>query len=77
MTDVKIGRASEMTLGDPGLTEGNRGSSSALCRYQPIREKGKHMKRYEKPRLTAAGSFRKVTGLLQFRGNDRLLLSKN
>ncbi|WP_141703483.1 keywimysin-related RiPP [Planobispora rosea] len=35
------------------------------------------MKRYEKPRLTAAGSFRKVTGLLQFRGNDRLLLSKN
>ncbi|RJL31267.1 keywimysin-related RiPP [Bailinhaonella thermotolerans] len=35
------------------------------------------MKRYEKPRLTPAGSFRKVTGLLQRSGNDRLILSKN
>ncbi|MBA8951160.1 keywimysin-related RiPP [Actinomadura namibiensis] len=35
------------------------------------------MKRYETPALTAAGSFRKRTGLLQFRGNDRLILSKN
>ncbi|MCK2216252.1 keywimysin-related RiPP [Actinomadura sp. ATCC 31491] len=35
------------------------------------------MKRYEKPRLTATGSFRKVTGLLGRAGNDRLILSKN
>jgi hypothetical protein len=32
---------------------------------------------YERPTLMAAGSFAKVTGLLQFRGNDRLILSKN
>ncbi|HEX2313996.1 MAG TPA: keywimysin-related RiPP [Thermomonospora sp.] len=35
------------------------------------------MKRYEPPALIAAGSFRKNTGLLQSRGNDRLVLSKN
>ncbi|MGN9781449.1 keywimysin-related RiPP [Nonomuraea sp. ZG12] len=35
------------------------------------------MKSYEKPRLMAAGSFRKVTGLLGHHGNDRLILSKN
>ncbi|TDB91708.1 lasso RiPP family leader peptide-containing protein [Actinomadura sp. KC216] len=35
------------------------------------------MKRYETPVLVAAGSFRKVTGLLQTSGNDRLILSKN
>ncbi|TDD27626.1 lasso RiPP family leader peptide-containing protein [Actinomadura sp. KC06] len=35
------------------------------------------MKRYETPVLVAAGSFRKATGLLQFHGNDRLILSKN
>jgi hypothetical protein len=35
------------------------------------------MKRYEKPRLTAAGSFQQVTGLLGRSGNDRLILSKN
>ncbi len=32
---------------------------------------------YEVPNLVAVGSFRKVTGLLQRRGNDRLILSKN
>jgi len=36
------------------------------------------MKRhYEAPMLVELGSFRKLTGLLQFRGNDRLILSKN
>lgn len=36
------------------------------------------MKRpYEAPTLFAVGSFRKVTGLLQRNGNDRLILSKN
>ncbi|MFI6735814.1 keywimysin-related RiPP [Nonomuraea sp. NPDC050451] len=35
------------------------------------------MKRYEKPRLLAAGSFRKTTGLLARHGNDRLIFSKN
>jgi hypothetical protein len=36
------------------------------------------MKRaYEAPTLFQVGSFRKVTGLLQFAGNDRLILSKN
>lgn len=39
--------------------------------------KGKRMKRYEKPRLMAAGSFRKATGLLALHGNDRLIFSKN
>lgn len=32
---------------------------------------------YEAPALFELGSFRKITGLLQFRGNDRLILSKN
>lgn len=36
------------------------------------------MKRaYEAPMLFELGSFRKVTGLLQFNGNDKLILSKN
>lgn len=36
------------------------------------------MKRsYEAPMLVQLGSFRKRTGLLQFSGNDRLILSKN
>ena len=35
------------------------------------------MKSYQTPTLVAAGSFRKVTGLLQRHGNDRLILSKN
>lgn len=35
------------------------------------------MKKYETPALVAAGSFRKVTGLLLKRGNDRLIFSKN
>ncbi|NJP92841.1 MULTISPECIES: keywimysin-related RiPP [Nonomuraea] len=35
------------------------------------------MQRYEKPRLTPAGTFRKATGLLSRHGNDRLILSKN
>ncbi|WP_433468700.1 keywimysin-related RiPP [Spirillospora sp. CA-128828] len=35
------------------------------------------MKQYEAPVLVAAGTFRKVTGLLQRHGNDRLILSKN
>jgi hypothetical protein len=35
------------------------------------------MKQYETPALVAAGTFRKVTGLLLRRGNDRLILSKN
>ncbi|NKZ05141.1 keywimysin-related RiPP [Actinomadura latina] len=35
------------------------------------------MKPYETPVLVAAGSFRKVTGLLLKHGNDRLILSKN
>jgi hypothetical protein len=39
--------------------------------------KGNRMKRYEKPRLLAAGSFRKATGLLAHHGNDRLIFSKN
>lgn len=34
-------------------------------------------KTYEAPTLVRLGSFRKETGLLQFRGNDRLVLSKN
>ncbi|WP_344682931.1 keywimysin-related RiPP [Saccharopolyspora taberi] len=32
---------------------------------------------YEAPMLIKVGSFRKLTGLLQFAGNDRLVLSKN
>jgi hypothetical protein len=32
---------------------------------------------YEVPMLVEAGSFRKLTGLLQRRGNDRLIFSKN
>lgn len=32
---------------------------------------------YEVPILVEVGSFRKVTGLLQRSGNDRLILSKN
>jgi len=32
---------------------------------------------YEVPMLIELGSFQKVTGLLQFRGRDRLILSKN
>ncbi|WP_157609940.1 keywimysin-related RiPP [Spirillospora albida] len=35
------------------------------------------MKQYETPVLVPVGSFRKVTGLLQKHGNDRLILSKN
>jgi hypothetical protein len=36
------------------------------------------MKRpYEAPALFEIGLFRKITGLLQSRGNDRLVLSKN
>lgn len=35
------------------------------------------MRTYERPTLTRAGSFTMKTGLLQFRGNDRLILSKN
>ncbi|MBT2209920.1 MULTISPECIES: keywimysin-related RiPP [Actinomadura] len=35
------------------------------------------MQKYETPALVAAGSFRKVTGLLGFHGNDRVILSKN
>ncbi|MFD9893639.1 keywimysin-related RiPP [Amycolatopsis sp. NPDC058986] len=35
------------------------------------------MKEYETPTLTEAGEFEEVTGLLQFHGNDRLILSKN
>lgn len=36
------------------------------------------MKRiYEPPALIPLGSFRKKTGLLLKRGNDRLILSKN
>lgn len=36
------------------------------------------MKRaYEAPMLVEVGSFHEVTGLLQFHGNDRLILSKN
>ncbi|MFE9404905.1 keywimysin-related RiPP [Streptomyces sp. NPDC006530] len=34
-------------------------------------------KTYEAPTLVRRGDFRKKTGLLQFRGNDRLILSKN
>jgi hypothetical protein len=34
-------------------------------------------KAYEAPTLVRLGTFRKETGLLQFRGNDRLILSKN
>ncbi|MGA4954397.1 MULTISPECIES: keywimysin-related RiPP [Streptomyces] len=34
-------------------------------------------KAYEAPTLVRLGSFHKQTGLLQFRGNDRLILSKN
>jgi hypothetical protein len=32
---------------------------------------------YEPPSLLNVGSFRQDTGLLQFHGNDRLILSKN
>jgi hypothetical protein len=40
--------------------------------------KDHRMKRtYEAPMLVELGLFRKITGLLQFRGNDRLVLSKN
>ncbi|SFQ48779.1 hypothetical protein SAMN05421810_10839 [Amycolatopsis arida] len=35
------------------------------------------MKVYETPMLIDLGAFHRVTGLLQFRGNDRLILSKN
>lgn len=34
-------------------------------------------KAYEAPTLVRRGSFSKKTGFLQFRGNDRLILSKN
>ncbi|MGI5480023.1 keywimysin-related RiPP [Streptomyces lavendofoliae] len=34
-------------------------------------------KAYEAPTLVRLGTFRRKTGLLQFRGNDRLVLSKN
>ncbi|WP_190108537.1 keywimysin-related RiPP [Streptomyces cinnamoneus] len=34
-------------------------------------------KAYEAPTLVRRGDFRTETGLLQFRGNDRLVLSKN
>jgi len=32
---------------------------------------------YERPTLTAAGSFGKVTGFLARHGNDRIIFSKN
>ncbi|TQJ05366.1 keywimysin-related RiPP [Amycolatopsis cihanbeyliensis] len=35
------------------------------------------MKSYEAPMLVELGSFQEATGLLQFSGNDRLILSKN
>ena len=35
------------------------------------------MRTYERPTLTAAGSFAKVTGLLRTHGNDGLILEKN
>lgn len=35
------------------------------------------MRKYEKPVLVQAGSFRKATGLLLKNGNDRLIFSKN
>ncbi|MFI6103360.1 keywimysin-related RiPP [Streptomyces sp. NPDC051310] len=34
-------------------------------------------KAYEAPTLVRRGPFRKKTGFLQFRGNDRFILSKN
>lgn len=35
------------------------------------------MRTYERPTLTAAGSFGKVTGLLKRHGNDGIILNKN
>jgi hypothetical protein len=35
------------------------------------------MRTYERPTLTAAGSFAKLTGLLCRNGNDGLILEKN
>ncbi|GGN14339.1 hypothetical protein FHR83_003855 [Actinoplanes campanulatus] len=32
---------------------------------------------YEAPKVTVVGDFRTETGLLQFKGRDRLILSKN
>ncbi|MFB8183315.1 keywimysin-related RiPP [Streptomyces sp. NPDC055966] len=32
---------------------------------------------YEAPMLVAMGAFRVITGLLEFHGNDELVLSKN
>ncbi|MFF4530073.1 keywimysin-related RiPP [Streptomyces sp. NPDC001407] len=34
-------------------------------------------KTYEAPSLVRRGDFRTETGLLEFKGNDRLILSKN
>jgi hypothetical protein len=34
-------------------------------------------KTYERPTLTAASSFAKMTGFLRKHGNDRLIFSKN
>lgn len=54
--------------------EGGIGSSSKEM-HAPAQ--GEKMKPYETPVLVAAGSFRKVTGLLGRHGNDRVVLSKN
>ena len=46
----------------------------------PFRENkrgGDSMRTYERPTLTAAGSFAKVTGLLRRHGNDGLIFEKN
>jgi hypothetical protein len=48
-----------------------------LPRHNSRHGRGEKMKQYETPVLVAAGTFRKVTGLLQRHGNDRLILSKN
>jgi len=41
------------------------------------REENVVKRSYEAPMLVQLGSFRKLTGLLQRHGNDRLILSKN